>query len=513
MFRNLIIPLLLAAVAPAASADAFHRMAAFYDWQLDSAVSLEYHRPDYCPLNPVLRADRPWELNATGDPYAAPFSGGVWLDGGVLRMWYSAGGGRRDGLVTCYAESADGVNWVKPELDIVPGTNIVDTLEHDCVTVMLDRHDPDPSRRYKMFNVAFNKPSSVSMVLKYSPDGIHWSEPAALSGELYDRCSAYFDERRGNYVLSLKTIHPRYRRARAYLAGKDPEELVSLAHRVYPGMKDRNIRYWFNADSLDQRHPLFPDLSPQIYNHDAISYGEGVLGQFVVWKGPENGDCNRLNIQKRNEICLGWSDDGFNWKRPDRRAFIAVNDSVEGAWNAGNIQSVAGCPVAMGDSLYFYFSGRYESKPRHASNFATGLARLRRDGFASLTAGPRLGTALLPPLPDNPTPSGKLSASALPDTIYVNATSLAVPAASESALSPDSARPEIEVEFLLPSGLPVARYSLPADTPADFDTLRLPLLRTSDNVTIPLSPANLALRLTLRNVRFYSLSAKVNPRE
>ena len=43
-------------------------------------------------------------------------------------MWYSAGGGKLLGLVTCYAESFDGKVWIKPELDVVPGTNIVDTL-------------------------------------------------------------------------------------------------------------------------------------------------------------------------------------------------------------------------------------------------------------------------------------------------------------------------------------------------------------------------------------------------
>lgn len=61
---------------------------------------------------------------------------------------------------------------------------------------------------------------------------------------------------------------------------------------------------------------------------------------------------------------------------------MPVDENPE-AWNAGNIQSVAGCPIIVGDSLYFYMSGRYNSRPVHPSNFATGLATLRRDGFAS----------------------------------------------------------------------------------------------------------------------------------
>lgn len=468
----------------AASEPSFHLLAAFNDWKTDGAASVVWHRPVCHPLNPILTADRPWELNMAGDPYAAPFSGGVWLDGDRFRMWYSAGGGKRNGLITCYAESPDGVNWVKPELDVVPGTNIVDTLEHDCVTVLLDRHEKDAARRYKMFCVAFNTPSCVSMVLKYSPDGIHWSEPQALSGELYDRCSAYYDEPRGRYVLSLKHKHPRLGRTRNYLAAEDPEMLVSLAHRVYPGMTDKNIRYWFNADSLDERHPRFPDIRPQIYNHDATAYAGGLLGQFVVWKGPENGECNRLNIQKRNEICLGWSDDGFHWKRPDRRAFIGVNDSVPGAWNAGNVQSVAGCPVVRGDSLYFYFSGRAESKPVHASNFSTGLATMRRDGFASIRADSGEGKAEL---------SGAWGGFPGASSLYVNARSIPK-GGGESWL---------RVEFLDGAGKALAGYETDTEV---FDSTALPLRLVSGKpVDSPEADAVRSVRVTLRNAELFSL--------
>ena len=39
-----------------------------------------HHSPIYYSGNPVLKADKKWELNINGDPYAAPFSGGVWYD-------------------------------------------------------------------------------------------------------------------------------------------------------------------------------------------------------------------------------------------------------------------------------------------------------------------------------------------------------------------------------------------------------------------------------------------------
>lgn len=359
-------------------------------------VTRIFHTPKYYGANPILKADKAWELNINGDPYAAPFSGGVWYDekDAKFKMWYSAGGGKSLGLVTCYAESTDGKVWNKPELDVVPGTNVVDTTEHDCISVLLDKFETDFQKRYKMFVVEFNNRFTVSMKLKYSADGIHWGHPVALSGELYDRCAVYYDPFRKNYVLSLKTINgPVYRRSRCYLAHRDPELMVSLAHRVFSYDSDKFIKYWFNAADDDPRHPLFPDIRPQIYNHEAAAYESSLLGYFTVWQGPENKECDSLMIQKRNEILVGWSEDGFHWNREYKKPFLPVSSNHD-AWNAGNVQSTAGSPLVVGDSLYFYVSGRYNSKPVHDSNFSTGLAMLRRDGFASFRAGQTPGEFL-----------------------------------------------------------------------------------------------------------------------
>lgn len=398
MNKTVLLALALGVGAKALAQTGRH-IVANTDFAKTENVERVFHPAIYYDLNPVLKADKPWELNATGDPYAAPFSGGVWYDESVgkFKMWYSAGGGKVNGLVTCYAESTDGKHWVKPELDVVSGTNIVDESEHDCESIILDKEEKDPQKRYKMFCVIFNGRATVSMHLKYSADGIHWSDSKALSGEVYDRCAAYYDPFRKKYVLSLKTINGKvYRRSRSYLAGEDPELTVSLAHRVYDNKSDKFIKYWFNAEDDDPRNPMFPDIRPQIYNHEAMAYERSMIGYFTVWQGPENDACDSLKIQKRNEVLVGWTDDGFHWKREFKRPFLPVSEN-HNAWNAGNVQSTAGCPIIVGDSLYFYVSGRYNSKPVHDSNFATGLAMLRRDGFVSLAAGGKEGVAVTPP--------------------------------------------------------------------------------------------------------------------
>ena len=48
------------------------------------------------------------------------------------------------------------------------------------------------------------------------------------------------------------------------------------------------------------------------------------------------------------------------------------------------MQSINGVPLVVGDSLYFYSSGRQRNKIMWDSYTSTGLATLRRDGFVSM---------------------------------------------------------------------------------------------------------------------------------
>ena len=110
-----------------------------------------------------------------------------------------------------------------------------------------------------------------------------------------------------------------------------------------------------------------------------------MVGMFSILMGPENEDAKKLDIHKRNEVLLGFSRDGYHWDRPDRGVFFGVNET-DGAWNWGNVQSVGGGCVIVGDRLYFYFSGRRWSSSDKRGETSTGLAFLRRDGFASMDA-------------------------------------------------------------------------------------------------------------------------------
>ena len=361
-----------------------------------------YHTPNFYTQNPVLKADKPWENTKEGYPYAAPFSDGIWYDehDNKFKMWYLAGASQandaKHGLATCYAESLDGKHWTKPSLDIVSGTNYVDINNRDAATVWLDKQEKDLAKRFKFFNVEYkvmnnnehkSDKAQYQFVLKYSSDGIHWTDKGvAHSGSITDRASVFYNPFTHRWVISMRYSVPAVsNRSRAYLEHPNAEDAVSLAHMKSRQINDKYNVFWFTPDDKEKRHPDYPEVDPGIYNFDAIAYESIILGFYSQWQGPENGVAKKAMMPKRNEVQLGYSRDGFHFARPTHQSFMAVNPT-EGAWNYGNMQSVNGVPIIVGDSLYFYSSGRSKNGIWWDAGMSTGLATLRRDGFVSLKA-------------------------------------------------------------------------------------------------------------------------------
>jgi len=335
-----------------------------------------FHTAQVYSGNPVLKAEKEWEM--LGDvPHAVVFSDGVWYDptDKLFKMWYMGSHFKS----TCYAISRDGIAWEKPELDIYPGTNIIFKTEHrDAAVVWLDHNEKDPQKRFKMSLT--QKEHGDKMVFRYSADGIHWSDIVGFSGEVDDRSSFFYNPFRQVWVYSIKAkmkVGEKRVRMRCYHEGKD---FLSAAN-----WKEDEAVLWAAADKLEPFRPGL-DVQRQLYNLDAAAYESLMVGLFVIWQGPANSVCTAQGIQKRNEVLLGFSRDGFHWHRPDRRAFIGVN-YVPGAWNRGNVQSAGGGFLVVGDKLYFYFSGRANCPNNRDACGSTGLAFLRRDGFASMDAG------------------------------------------------------------------------------------------------------------------------------
>lgn len=179
----------------------------------------------------------------------------------------------------------------------------------------------------------------------------------------------------------------------------DPRHLVEKASRNEHLVPDGGAVFWTGADELDPRNPAaeYSDIEPELYNLDATPYESLMLGLFTIWSGPENGVVSEEGLQKRCEIFLGFSRDGFHWDRPSRERFIPVSWDRE-AWNFGNTQSTGGGCLIVGDKLHFYFSAKAVDPTGLHGQGSTGLATLRRDGFASMDADSDGGTLTTRPL-------------------------------------------------------------------------------------------------------------------
>ncbi|MBI4026582.1 MAG: hypothetical protein HY360_16465 [Verrucomicrobia bacterium] len=134
------------------------------------------------------------------DALAAHFYGTVLHDEGRFRIWYYPCSFKSDSGVVprksslqwlaanmvlgpvCYAESDDGIHWLKPSLRQVRFNGSRDNnaialsrLPIEGVTLIKDEDDPDPRRRYKMVYNCLHPKKFFTLRMATSPDGIRWS--------------------------------------------------------------------------------------------------------------------------------------------------------------------------------------------------------------------------------------------------------------------------------------------------------------------------------------------------
>jgi hypothetical protein len=335
-----------------------------------------YHSASYIANNPILTPVTPWDVRDEGaarshEPLrssAMPFSDGVWFDplDRRFKLWYTAGYGR----ATAYAESTDGIEWHRPALDVIAGTNIVLNEPRDSTTVWLDHDEPNPHLRFKM--TAY-MPNIRNLRRFVSADGIHWV-PAGYGGPSGDRSTVFFNAFRKVWVYSLRESQDLQRYIGRHRRYVEAREFCSLTPWT-----NADAVAWVGADDLD-RPRVQINYAPELYNLDCIAYESVLLGLFTMFFGDPAGR------HKPNQIGVGFSRDGFHWHRPSRHAFIGVSETA-GDWNWSNVQSAGGCCVVTGERLFFYVSGRAGVPGTSSPGICTtGLATLRRDGFVSLDA-------------------------------------------------------------------------------------------------------------------------------
>ena len=97
----------------------------------------------------------------------------------VYRLYYRASGNASNSTSTCYAESKDGINWVKPVLGLfevngsINNNVILDTVATGNFSPFLDTNpNAKPNQKYK----ALGGGGESGLIPYVSSDGIHWNQ-------------------------------------------------------------------------------------------------------------------------------------------------------------------------------------------------------------------------------------------------------------------------------------------------------------------------------------------------
>lgn len=376
------------------------------DFLIESTnMTRTHHRPVFHPANPILSPKRDYEREGYG-PVAAPFSGGVWFDprDKLFKMWYMGGYTRH----LCLATSRDGIQWTRPALDVVKGTNIVIPRgAPESNSVLLDLNEPNAAKRFKYVYFQAGGTPAWAMNYRHSPDGVHWSEHQWRSGQCGDRTGVFFNPFRKKFVFLIRAKANQSGRAKRYWETSDLNDAASVK---WPGEGSATALtpLWVrSALGRDFTRPEISDM-PQLYHLDAMPYESLIVGLFSIHRGTfsvrSDGRAVQPGRPKCNELMVGYTRDGFHWHRPQTETFLGVSER-RGSWRWGNLQSVGSLGLVVGDRIYFYVSGR-KGDPQltnatewiHDANVATGLAVMRRDGFASMDAGKESKTLTTRPL-------------------------------------------------------------------------------------------------------------------
>lgn len=345
-----------------------------------------FHAAEKHPGGPVVIADQPWEGKAaiTG-PYVY---GTVFREGTRFRLWYQL---LNQGNHVGYAESTDGIHWHKPRLGLVQfqgseETNLVVSafqpekfagVHCHNPSVILRPDDPQPERRYALYG--FDGASRGPRVA-FSPDGLRWSyEKAADAGaarllESSDVVSFFSDPYGARYGCTWKT---RNRRGRA--VGMAVSSDGQQWQKVFQGPV-------FAADDHD------PD-NTQVYGMPVFAYQGLYIGLPWIYAA-RYFRYGAYSVEKLHEaqqdsprtidVQLAWSWDLVNWTRPLPRG-VLIPRGPAGAWDSGMIVT-ARAPIVVGDELWFYYGGTDKVHDEPRVRAAIGLARLRLDGFCSLSS-------------------------------------------------------------------------------------------------------------------------------
>lgn len=467
--------------------------------ELAGEAKVVLHHPT--PQEMVMEHDEPWEGSGSG--YHTVFE-----DDGQYRMYYksyqnpNSRTATQDDLniLSCaYAESADGINWVKPNLRIhdFEGSknNNVIFVTGDFQGLAIDAghpavfkdENPDVSKDALYKAILRAKRPTVGLYALKSPDGIHW-QPISKEIIISD---GYFDSQ------NLAFWDPNIKKYRAYWRFFDQDEEGKRVRSIRTATSE-NFVDWDNYQDLkyqdNPQEQLYTNQVKPYYRAPHIYVGFPARYIDRGWSEsmrmlPELEDREyRSSRQERfgtalTETLLMASRDGVLFHKWNE-AFIRPGPERKGSWTYGDAytawqmvetkSALEGAPNEL--SLYVteqYWNGTSSALRRYT---------LRIDGFASVYANMKGGALVTKPIAF----SG--------DNLFLNFSS--------------SAAGEILVELLDEDDVPIPDYTLEDCEPIFGDALERKVSWKGNRDVSSLAGKTIKLRFTLKDADLFSFQFK-----
>jgi hypothetical protein len=365
--KNSILPLILG-----------NRLEIFVDSFLIGSlnnVQLRLHTP--VDQGPVLWFDKPWEGQFS--TYST-----IIKDNDIYRLYYrgmpSVGGDGSDKEVTCYAESADGIHWTKPDLKLF---NIMNSFNNN---VILANAAPVTHNFSPFLDNSSGKPLygrfkalgglDKGLIAFSSDDGIHWnkiSEEPVFTGEPFDSQNVTFWSENEKcylcYFRKWKEIDGKPIRSVGRSTSKD------LIHWEKPVLMD-----FGNTPSeelyTNQTSPYF--RAPHIYIALAARF---FPGKQII----SDDQALRLNVNPKyykdcSDAVLISSRGGNFYQRTFMEGFIRPGIGINNWISRTNYPALNVVQTGKNE-MSFYVNQDYAQPTSHLQRYS-----LRIDGFSSIHA-------------------------------------------------------------------------------------------------------------------------------
>jgi hypothetical protein len=224
---------------------------------------LELHSPT--DEGPVLNFDKPWE-----GPFSAYCT--ILQDGKLFRAYYrgipTAGKDGNSSETTCYAESDDGINWRKPELEIfeINASKKNNVILSNAAPVthnfspFIDINPMVPvHQKYK----ALGGTEKSGLIAYVSADGIHWqkmqNEPVITDGKFDSQNVAFWSESEKCYVSYFRIWTQQAYSGFRSVGRATSKDFINWTPTVAMTFGDTPMQHLYT----NQTHPYF--RAPQIY--------------------------------------------------------------------------------------------------------------------------------------------------------------------------------------------------------------------------------------------------------